>query len=83
MNASMNMMSDMSARVNDITEKLTHVSNATKEQSDVSKGISQSAAHLKNFADDISEQLLDTKKHNQSLLSENNKLKSQIDFFKV
>lgn len=83
MNASMNMMSDMSTRVNDITEKLTHVSNATKEQSDVSKGISQSAANLKNFADDISNQLLDTKKHNQVLLSENDKLKSQIDFFKV
>lgn len=83
MDSSLRMIADMSKQVNDITENLTHISVATKEQRDVSQGISHSADKLKSLAEDVSTQLLLTGKENQSLLDENDKFKAQIAFFRV
>lgn len=83
MDSSLRMIADMSKHVNDITETLTHISVATKEQRDVSQGISRSADKLKSLAEDVSTHLLRTGKENQSLLDENDKFKAQIAFFRI
>lgn len=83
METSQQMISHMTTQVMDIADKLTHVSQATQEQNEVSKGISEAADRLKGLADSIAEQARTSQVQNSALQDENQKLKSHIAFFNV
>lgn len=73
----------MHSRVTDITEKLTHIAQATQEQSDVSRGISAAAERLSTLAQGIAEQVHTTQDQNHTLQEQSQRLKSRIAFFKI